>query len=156
LFLGEGRLGDQSLLWGKRIVNRSQLDEGAQVEGSQLITTQDPLRDPFHVYAHKFSVFVPACFGCSEHHRKALQNIIESQKPAHTQHQIIYVQARFRIGFQSSIGLDAVVGRYPEGVTLDGAPLGQATVLGAPAYKRGGPSSEVGVEARVGINTKLN
>ena len=156
LFLCQGVLGEQAVLWGRRIVNRSQLGGGAQVAGTQLITSQDPVRDPFHVYAHKFSVFVPACFGRAEHHIKALRNMIESEKPAHTQYQLIYVEPRFRIGFQSSIGLDAVVGRYPEGVTLDGAPLGQATVLSTPAHKRGGPSLEVGVEARVGSSTRLN
>lgn len=156
LFVGEGRLGDQAVLWGKRIVNRSQLDEGAQTDGTQLITTQDPLRDPFHVYAHRFSVFVPACFGHSELHRTALQQLIEMEKPAHTHHRLIYVEPRFRIGFQSSIGLDAVVGRYPEGVTLGGGPLGRATVLDVPAHKRGGPSLAVGVQARVGSSTELN
>jgi phage tail-like protein len=156
LYLCEGRLGDQAVLWGRRIVNRSQLDEGTRQGATRLIKTQDPLRDPFHVYAHKFSVFVPARFGRSEHHRKALRNIIESEKPAHTFYQLIYVEPRFRIGFQSSIGLDAVVGRYPEGVTLDGAPLGRATVLRTPANERGGPSLEIGVEARVGLTTQLN
>ena len=53
LFVGAGRLGDQAVLWGQRIVNRSQLleegaeEDGAQVGGTQLITTPDPLRDPF-------------------------------------------------------------------------------------------------------------
>ena len=62
LFLGAGRLGDQAVLWGKRIVNRSQLDDTARADRTQLLTAQDPLRDPFHVYAYKFSVFVPASF----------------------------------------------------------------------------------------------
>ena len=37
LFVGEARLGDQSVLWGKRIVNRTQLNETARVGGTQLI-----------------------------------------------------------------------------------------------------------------------
>ncbi|MEJ2454134.1 MAG: phage tail protein [Candidatus Thiodiazotropha sp.] len=156
LYLDKGRLGDQAVLWGRRIVNRSQLDQGAQVSGSQLITTQDPLRDPFHVYAHRFSVFVPACYGRSESLRRALEQLIETEKPAHTRYEMIYVEPRFRIGFQSSIGLDAVVGRYPQGVRLGDGPLGRATVLDSPPHKRGGPSMAVGVEARVGGSTQLN
>jgi phage tail-like protein len=62
LFVGAARLGDQAVLWGNRIVNRSQLNEEARMDRSQLITTQDPYRDPFHVYAHKFTVFVPASY----------------------------------------------------------------------------------------------
>ncbi len=156
LFVGKGRLGDQAMLWGRRIVNRSQLDEGARVGGSQLITTQDPLRDPFHVAAHRFSVFVPACVVRSESRRRGLQQLIEWEKPAHTQHELILVEPRFRIGFQSSIGLDAVVGRYPEGVRLGEGPLGRATVLESPPHQRGGPAMSVGVQARVGRSTKLN
>lgn len=156
LFLGSGRLGDQAILWGKRIVNRSQLGGGARVDESLLITTQDPFRDPFHVYAHKFSVFVPACYGKSDRHRKGLENIINTEKPAHTHYQIIYVEPRFRIGFQSMIGYDSVVGRYPEGVILNEAPLGKDTVLGKSPDKLGGPTMEVGKHARIGSTTRLS
>jgi phage tail-like protein len=154
LFLGAGRLGDQAELWGKRLVNRSQLDAGAQLAGTQLITTQDPFRDPFHVYAHKFSVFVPACYGKSEAQRKALENLLNAERPAHTLYQLQFVAPRFRIGFQSMIGFDAVVGRYPQGVTLNQTPLGQASVLAerSPAT----PSLIVGKQARVGTTTKLD
>jgi len=155
LFVGAGRLGDQAVLWGKRIVNRTQLNEGAQVGQTQLITTQDPFRDPFHVYAHKFTVFVPACYGRSDAHRKALENLLKAESPAHTQYQVQYVEPRFRIGFQSMIGLDSVIGRLPEGVRLNETPLGQASVLSAPPYKQGGPSFEVGVEGRIGTTTTL-
>lgn len=155
LFLGAGRLGDQAVLWGKRIVNRSQLNEGAQAGHTQLKTTQDPYRDPFHVYAHKFTVFVPARFRCSEQGRKALDNLLKAESPAHTQYQLEYVEPRFRIGFQSMIGFDSVIGRLPQGVTLNETPLGRASVLGAPPHKQGGPSLEIGKEARIGTTTIL-
>jgi hypothetical protein len=144
------------VLWGKRIVNRSQLSTNAQVGQSQLITTQDPYRDPFHVYAHKFSVFVPACFGREDRHRRSLENLLNSEKPAHTYMQLEYVEARFRIGFQSMIGLDSVVGRYPEGVSLDTTTLGRASVLTEPPEKQGGPSFEIGKQSRIGSTTKLD
>ncbi len=156
LFVGSGRLGDQAVLWGKRIVNRSQLDANAQVAQSQLISTQDPYRDPFHVYAHKFSVFVPASYGRSDKQKKALENLINAQKPAHTQVQIEYVEPRFRIGFQSMIGLDTVIGRYPEGVTLDTTPLGSASVLGEPPDKQGKPTLRIGKQSRIGSTTRLD
>jgi phage tail-like protein len=155
LFLGAGRLGDQAVLWGKRVVNRSQLNEGAQVGHSQLTTTQDPYRDPFHVYAHKFTVFVPACYGQSEQQRKALENLLKAESPAHTHYQLEFVEPRFRIGFQSMIGFDAVIGRLPQGVTLNATPLGPASVLGSPPHKQGGPSLEIGKEARIGTTTIL-
>lgn len=156
LFLGTGRLGDQAVQWGKRIVNRSQLDTNAQVGQSQLISTQDAYRDPFHVYAHKFSVFVPASYGRSDKYRRALENLVNAEKPAHTQVQIEYVEPRFRIGFQSMIGLDTVIGRYPEGVTLNTTPLGAASVLGASPEKQGNPTFEIGKQSRVGSSTRLD
>ena len=156
LFVGAGRLGAQAVLWGKRVVGRSQLDAGAQVSGTKLHTTQDPYRDPFHVYAHKFSVFVPACYEKSDRLRRALENLLEGERPAHTQAQLVFVEPRFRIGFQSMIGFDSVVGRYPEGVTLGGTPLGRASVLTAAPDKQGAPSFDVGVRARVGTTTKLD
>ena len=155
LFLGAGRLGDQAVLWGKRIVNRSQLDDTAQADRTQLLTAQDPLRDPFHVYAYKFSVFVPASFRASDTDRKALENILRNGRPAGILAQLEYVEPRFRIGFQSMIGFDSVVGRYPAGVTLNDMQLGRATVLTAPPHKQGGPSLAIGEQARIGTTTRL-
>ena len=150
LFVGSGRLGDQAVLWGRSIVGRSQLDENAQVGGTRLITSQDPLRDPFHVYAHRFSVFVPAAIKQSPQRRRGLENLINTAKPAHTQAQIVYVEPRFRIGVQSMIGLDAVVGCYPTGVTLGESPLGTASVLTGRPKTQG---VRVGQEARIGTTT---
>lgn len=155
LFLGAGTLGDQAVLWGMRIVNRSQLDAGAQVGQSQLITTQDPYRDPFHFYAHKFAVFVPASYARSDRDRRALESLLRAESPAHTHFQLEFVEPRFRIGFQSMIGLDSVVGRYPSGVRVDDTTLGRASVLGIPPYERGGPRFEVGKESRIGTTTQL-
>lgn len=153
LFLGAGHLGDQAVLWGQRIVGRSQLGSNAQVGGTKLITSQDPFRDPFHVYAHQFSVFVPAAYQDSPTRRRALENLIQSNKPAHTLGKVVYVEPRFRIGVQSMIGLDAVVGCYPEGIAVGETPLGQASVLGGAPD---GPGVRVGRRARVGTTTILD
>jgi phage tail-like protein len=131
LELGVGRLGDQAVLWGKRIVNRSQLGEGAQVGVTQLNATQDPLRDPFHVYAHRFTVFVPAAAGRTAERRRALERLIARERPAHAEASIEYVESRFRIGFQSMIGLDSVVACVPDAeMTLGKTTLGSASPLG--------------------------
>jgi phage tail-like protein len=157
LFLGAGRLGDQAELWGRQIVNRSQLDETAQVDITTLHTTRDPLRDPFHVHAHAFSVFVPACLTRSDAARRSLTNLLETERPAHTVYRLEFVEPRFRIGVQSSIGLNSVVGRYPQGVTLAGGtdrptPLGSGSVL---TGGRGQPTNG-GVPRSVGRTTVLS
>lgn len=156
LWLGAGRLGEQAALWGRSIVNRSQLGTNAQTEVTQLITKQDPLRDPFHLFAHKFSVFVPACIERSETARKALENLLRTEKPAQTQAQIVYVAPRFRIGVQSMIGFDTVIGRYPAGVTLDQTPLGEGSILTAPPHAQGRPGIELGKGSRIGATTALD
>ena len=127
---GASRIGDDAVVWGAKIVNRSQLDEGAQVGGTQLKTSQDPLRDPFWVYAHKYTVFLPAAAGRTEQQRKVLAGLLAFGTPAHTAGSIEYVEPRFRIGVQSSLGLDSVVARVPSsGLVVDESLLGQATVL---------------------------
>lgn len=126
---GACRLGDQTVLWGESVVRRSQLGENAQVGVTALKGTQDPLRDPFHVYAHRFTVFVPASAGRTPERRKAVERLVAWGSPAHTVADVAYVDARLRIGVQSSIGLDTVVARMPAGFTLGQDPLGPASVL---------------------------
>jgi hypothetical protein len=139
LRLGASRIGNDAVVWGRRIVNRSQLGEGAQVGGTQLKTSQDPLRDPFYVYAHKYTVFLPASSGQTEQQRKVLQRLLQFATPAHTAGSVEYVEPRFRIGVQSSLGLDSAIGRVPTGLVLGTTPLGQATVLTGDPSDSGGP-----------------
>ncbi|MGR9072443.1 MAG: phage tail protein [Gammaproteobacteria bacterium] len=152
LFLDGGRLGDQARLWGERIVNRTRLGgEAADGQGrlgvTRLLTHQDPLRDPFHVYAHIFSVFVPyRCFR-SPQARKGLERLLENERPAHTECRIVYVKPRFRIGVQSMIGFDSVIACYEEGHRLDEkTKLGRGTIL---------TSETAGAGAQIGRTTRL-
>jgi hypothetical protein len=57
-----------------------------------------------------------------------------------------------RIGIQASIGFDSVVGCWPEGVLLNTARLGKATVLSAAPNSDAGP--RLG-QARVGSATRI-
>jgi phage tail-like protein len=156
LFVGAGRLGSDAELWGKRIVNRSQLDANARLGESRLISTPDPVRDPFLVYAHRFTVFVPACVGAGDASRKGLESLLRAEAPAHTAWDIRYVEPRFRVGVQAVIGYDSVIARTPVGVRLGDAMLRQGTVLGPAPHARGGPSVVVGRQARIGETTRLD
>lgn len=158
LYAGHGRLGSDSKLWGKRIIGRSELSGdgpsptgNAQIGVTTLNTVPDPLRDPFHHYAHKFSVFVPSCIRDKPAERRALERLVALESPAHTLADIRYVEPRFRVGVQATLGLDSVVARTPRGVTLDRSRLRQGTVLtGSPSV----PHLEVG-NTRVGTTTRL-
>lgn len=162
LFVGAGRPGEQAALWGEGVANRSRLDHSATVDVTQLRMTPDPVRDPFLAYAHRFTVLAPGCFGKDEANRRALQNLLTRESPAHTTFEVRYVEPRFRIGMQSTIGLDAVIGRIPEGARLDdGAGPGDAHLLGrdtvlADGAGAGGPSLRVGKTSQVGGATRLD
>lgn len=149
LELGAGRLGDQAVLWSRRVVNRSQLNENAQVGVTQLKGAQDPHRDPFHVYAHSFTVFVPARAGKTPGGRRSLTRLVAQESPAHTHGTITYVEPRFRIGFQSMIGLDSVIARLPQGVTLGQTEVGPASVLNGNTEARIG-TAHLSTSARLG------
>jgi phage tail-like protein len=156
LFLGAGKLGDQAVLWGESIVNRSRLDDNAQTGVTQLKLTPDPQRDPFLVYAHRYTVFAPGCYGKDEANRRALESMLRRESPAHTRFDVRYVEPRFRIGVQSTVGLDAVIGRIPQGVTLHGEqPLGRDTVLTG-GTGPGGPSFRIGRTSQIGDSTRLD
>lgn len=161
LFVGAGRLGEAAQLWGRRIVNRSALDANARVGETRLDGTPDPLHDPFLVHASRFTVFVPACFGREERQRRGLERLLRAESPAHARYAVEYVEPRFRIGVQSMIGLDAVVGRYPAGVTVSGTTLGRDSVIGERRDGMGSdgrahPSLRIGSRSQVGTTTQLD
>lgn len=168
LALDHARLSDAAKLWGARIVNRSRLEsqtgllaggssDGAQVGVTQLKTSQDPYRDPFHVYAHKLSIFLPAACARGAGRAQALQALVAAERPAHVQTQLVFVEPRFRVGVQSMLGLDAVIGVRPEPTVLDTMRLGRGTVLAAAGQKPGAPQPATHVGAvRVGMSTLLN
>ena len=149
LTLGAGRLGDDAALWGRRIIGRTELGTEAKLGQTRLEpkADRDELLDPFRVDAHRFTVFVPACFGEDETGRRAIQTLIATESPAHTSFQVKYVAPFFRIGVQSTIGFDAVIGRAPQGVTLGQTALTGSNALTGPPGARG---TEIGVGGRIG------
>jgi phage tail-like protein len=171
LIAGHGKLGDDSVLWGKRIVNRSELSGSANtpagrsgnarvgplscppdgMPATQLNSVPDPLHDPFLVYAHRATVFVPARVRRCDWQRRGLERLLAAEMPAHVAWTVDYVEPRFRVGVQATIGFDSVIARTPPGMRLGKNQLGQGTVL--PPHP--GRPSVVGVDARVGENTRL-
>lgn len=153
LFLAsQSTLGNRSQLWGNSIVKRLQLDENSTIGDFALVGTGDPVHDPFHVYAHKFSVFVPASSGRSERAERMLRLLIENEKPAHTEYALCKVEPRFRIGVQSTIGFDTLVGCYPRMVLNHCATLGHDALLSHASDEKRPAALKVGKGARIGVN----
>lgn len=156
LFVGSAKLGEDAALWGNAIVSRSRLGDGAQAGETRLIGTPDPYRDPFHVYASTFTVFVPASMACETASRRGLDSLLRDESPAHARWHFEFVEPRFRIGVQSMIGYDSVVGRYPApGVTVNETTLGRSTILGGVPGDAATPPMRVGSTARIGSTTTL-
>jgi phage tail-like protein len=152
LFLGTARVGAQAVLWGQRIINRTQLNANAQVDRTRLVMTPDPKRDPLHFYAHGFTVFVPACAGATDAERRSFVNLLRAESPAHTRWDVAWVEPRFRIGVQSMIGFDAVVGAVPPAAHLGSAILGGPTLVGPGRTRR----LRAGRSGRVGLGSQLD
>ena len=115
LMLGvHGNMAAVSPLWGPDVVGRLQLDTHAQEGSAALVSTGDPERDLFHEYAHRFKVFVPAAWVRTASDERMLRRAIDAAKPAHTQYDLCLVEPRFRVGLQSTVGIDTLVGAYPE------------------------------------------
>jgi phage tail-like protein len=155
LFVGDARLGDTSALWGDAIVRRLQLDRFSRIGEFQLIDSDDPLHDPFSTLAHQFTVFVPV-HGAREVSAARLEQIVALAKPAHTQAYVQVVDPRFRIGTHSFVGLDTVVGSYPDAVVEGEARLGYDAVLGPSADEARPPRLRVGVRSRIGSSTLID
>ena len=135
---------------------RLQLDEHSRIDSFQLIDSGDPLRDPFHHYAHQFTVFVPQ-YGCRDKvQRQTLERIVEMAKPAHAQGHVRLVEPRFRVGVQAFVGLDTVIGRHPDQVVAGERQLGYDTMLGPSADEAKPPTMRVGVRSRIGSSTVID
>jgi phage tail-like protein len=152
LFLGDGRLGDAAVLWGETIMGRSQLGDTAQLGATRLDTSRAATTDPFNAEAYAFTVFVPGGVARSAAAKASAQRLVDHQKPAWSQAKLRFVLPRMRIGIQASIGFDSVVGCWPEGVLLDEARLGRASVLSAAPNVDPGP--RLG-QARVGPGVRI-
>jgi phage tail-like protein len=148
LQLDAGRLDSCGWLWGRRIVDRLQLDEHSRIGDFRIVDTGDPLRDPFHETAHGFTAFLPAVHGLTDRDRQVIERAVRDYAPASSVPRIEVVTGRMRIGSQSTVGADAVVGAYPGGVALGERRLGRDTVLQDTGPPR--PGVAVGRSALVG------
>lgn len=161
LFLNGARLGDASALWGADIVNRLQLDVHSQVGLVQLVDTGDPLHDPFYKEAYQFTVFVPMTGAASNDptqealQKQTLQRIVEMSKPAHTLGYLKMTRPMFRVGVQSYVGMDTMVGAYPVRTVEGQSKLGRNSVLSPALGDAGPPDIKIGNSSRLGSAARI-
>jgi hypothetical protein len=159
-------LGHGAPLWSPGVVGRLQLGVFAREGEVRLVSTGDPERDLFHEYAHRFRVFVPAAWVRTAEDERMLRRALDAEKPAHTRYDLCLVEPRFRVGLQSTVGLDTVIGAYPVARLAcphetDAPPsrppryrLGYDTIL--TSRPASGPNLHLAPNTRVGLDTILS
>lgn len=110
---GTGRLPFGAPLWSPAAVGRAQLDSSSRLGESRLVSTGDPQRDLFHEFASRFRVFIPSALVRTAEQQRMLRRAVDSVKPAQTAGEICLVEPRFRVGLQSTLGIDSILGDYP-------------------------------------------
>ncbi len=116
LFLAAGqasRLGQAASLWSASVIKRLQVGVFCREGEVELVSTGDPERDVFHKYAHRFRVFVPASWIRTADDEQMLRRAIEAEKPAQTDYTLCLLQPTFRIGVQSTVDVDTIIGSTP-------------------------------------------
>jgi phage tail-like protein len=120
----------------------------ATLDRSHLITDVEFGAPLFEDVAHRFTVVIyPDAVG-SARKKAELTAVIERDKPAHTDWQLCVIQPAMRVGFQSLVGIDTVVGG-PELPT----PLAETSAGGL--VLAGAPTAGLGAGSRVGVNAQL-
>ena len=97
-------------LWSPLVERRFQVgvfDREGEVE---IVSHGHPDEDVFRHYAHAFRVYVPAAWVATPAAQALLRRAIDLQRPAHTTFSLVMVEPRLRIGDQSTLDLDCVIG----------------------------------------------
>ncbi len=159
-------LSHGSPLWSPSVVARLQLGEFAKEGEARLVSTGDPEHEIFQEFAHRFRVFVPSAWINTAKDEEMVHRALREEKPAHTSYELCLVEPRFRLGLQSTLGIDTIVGAWPTArlacthdtdVPPSRLPrhcLGFDTILAA--QPGGPPTMQVGPKTRAGIDTLLN
>ena len=122
----------------------------AVLDQSHLITNEDFGAPLFTDVAYQFCVEVYRSQVMCPEALARIRTIVEQEKPAHTAYHLCIIDPRFRVGFQSRLGIDTVVGGSPRSLAL-----GTDQVLGGDAVLAGPAPSLLGAESRLGVTTRL-
>ena len=127
----------------------------AILDQSHLITDADYGAPLFEDVAHLFCVQVYAADFGNPTTMTRISQLLDQEKPAHTEYHLCPIQPRMRVGFQARLGLDTIVGGPAPGLVL-----GEPQLLGLDTVLSGTPEGHpkqgvVGQGARIGQSTRL-
>jgi phage tail-like protein len=116
-------------LWSQDFYKRLELDVYSQIGSFRLTSVPEPRFEALTWGAHQFTVFFLSSPYASDDVQRRLTQVVEREKPAHTQATICPVLPRFRIGVQATIGTDTMVGGISYLVLNRLATLGYDSIL---------------------------
>ena len=120
------------------------LGSTAVLDGSTLSPQEEYARALFADVAHQFTVRLYRGAGYSDQALSDASALVARNAPAHTAYHVCVVEPSLRVGVQSRVGIDAVVGDpAAAGKALDAAVSG-GLLLGGEAPSRMGRDSELG------------
>jgi phage tail-like protein len=167
LALGDtSSLSHSAPLWSPSAVGRLHLGSYSRTGEARLVSTGDPEHEIFQEFAHRFRVFVPSSWIKTAKDEEMVHRALREEKPAHTSYDLCLVESRFRVGLQSTVGVDTILGAWPKArlacthdtnippSRLPRHCLGLDTVLAAPPGDIA--TMQVGPGTRAGIDTILN
>jgi phage tail-like protein len=123
----------------------------ATLDQSHLITQEEFGAPLFDDLAHRFSVQLYRGGAFGEETLDTVRALLDTEKPAHTDYHLCLIEPKFRIGFQSRIGIDTVVAGPVPPVRLAPATSIEGLVLGGEPAGRIGQRSSVGQTTRLGL-----
>jgi hypothetical protein len=124
------------------------LGSTATLDQAHLITNEQFGEPLFAEVAHQFVVQVYRGEVNTPEKEAEVRQVIERDKPAHTDYHLCFIEPRMRVGFQARVGIDTVVAGPPEALSLN-EELGQHSSLGRGVANRIGEHSQVGVSTRI-------
>ncbi|MFF0097530.1 phage tail protein [Streptomyces canus] len=144
-------------MWSDGVVDRPVLGSPGRREPIRLVSVGDRPTDRFRVHAHRFKVVVPSPLLPDDTARERFQRLIAAEKPAHVAHELVLVEPRAVVGAQGLLGVDTIVGAWPDARLVRSGCAGPVLGLGLRLAART-PAARppaVGRGARAGLSTVL-
>jgi phage tail-like protein len=138
--LGDGGLGFGTML-ADADADGAVLGATAVLEGSHLQAAEDYGASLYAGLAHRFCVRALAADLGAPGARDALVRIVERERPAHAPAHVCVIEPKARVGFQATVGVDAIVGGGGGG--------------GRAGRREGGKQARIGDAARVGAGARV-
>ena len=150
-----GPLGGNVRLWSRQFYQRLQVGTFSQVGAFRLTDRPPPGAESYDWGANEFSVFYSADPYDPDASTAKIAAVVDREKPAHTQANLVPVLPRFRVGVQATVGVDTRVGGYTQLVLGSLSRLNYDAILSSSPAERDLENLGASPRPILGVNTRL-